>query len=250
MIISDLSKYVFLLGGHDLEMLEILKILRKKGFQYVDKNLKWGARLSSYADCFDHKNIFVGIELTKDIKPPKHYLEIDHHNENVGKESSLEQIAELTKTKLNRRQTLIAANDKGYIPAMVKLGASGQEIKRIRRADRKAQGVTLKDERLAEKSIKENLSVIGNITVVCSYTDFFSTIADRLYPCNKLLIFNENNITYFGEGVKKLSEFYYDLVLKNIAWFGGGENGFFGILSQYSNPDEIIKIITKNKKNE
>ena len=54
---------------------------------------------------------------------------------------------------------LVAANDSRYIPGMIKLGASREEIDDIRRADRAAQGVSEgDDERLAEESLKKRIS--------------------------------------------------------------------------------------------
>jgi hypothetical protein len=44
--------YSFFLGGYDLEMLEIRKILESCGYKenedFFDKKLKWGAKLSEY----------------------------------------------------------------------------------------------------------------------------------------------------------------------------------------------------------
>lgn len=68
--------YLFLIGGYDLEMLEIIKILEEKGLQYVDKKLSWGAKLSAYKDFFDLDGTFVGIELVEDVKPPTKCIEI------------------------------------------------------------------------------------------------------------------------------------------------------------------------------
>jgi len=81
--------FIFLLGGHDLEMIEIGKILKAKGLTFHDRNLHWGAKLSAYQDLLDESHTFVGIELTPDILPPPPYMEIDHHNENSDKESFL-----------------------------------------------------------------------------------------------------------------------------------------------------------------
>ena len=47
------KKKVFLLGGYDLEMLEIKKILDSKNVEYKDKNLSWGAKLSDYQDILE-----------------------------------------------------------------------------------------------------------------------------------------------------------------------------------------------------
>jgi hypothetical protein len=151
----DNTPFVFLLGGHDLEMLTIKQLLIANGFSeeknIADLNLKWGAKLSEYQNLFNDDQTFVGIELIQDIDPPPHYLNIDHHNENANKPSSIEQVAELVGIELTREQQLIAANDKGFIPAMEIFGATHEEIADIRRRDRKAQGVTKEDERLGER---------------------------------------------------------------------------------------------------
>jgi len=148
------TPFLFLLGGHDLEMAEIRRILDQYGIKYHDRGLGWGnANLSVYADVLNNENRFVGIELKSDIDPPPNYLLIDHHNENAGKPSAIEQAAELLGIELTREQQLIAANDKGFIPAMEAIGATPEEITEIRRLDSEAQGVTEEDEQLSIRRI-------------------------------------------------------------------------------------------------
>ena len=70
------KKKVFLLGGYDLEMLEIKKILDSKNVEYKDKNLSWGAKLSDYQDILEkYKNeedvILYGVELEANITDRK-----------------------------------------------------------------------------------------------------------------------------------------------------------------------------------
>jgi len=90
---------LFLIGGSDLEMLTIKRILTANGFaegeNMADLHLQWGAKLSDYKEFFNNKQTFVGIELTQDIDPPPYYINIDHHNENSHKSTSLEQVIEL-----------------------------------------------------------------------------------------------------------------------------------------------------------
>ena len=43
------ESYLFLLGGHDLEMKEIEKILIQNKQDYLDNNLSWGAKWSDYS---------------------------------------------------------------------------------------------------------------------------------------------------------------------------------------------------------
>ncbi len=59
----------FLLGGHDLGMLEIKKILNELNNRYFDKRLEWCTRLSAYISYFKKINHFIGIkDLHKVIK--------------------------------------------------------------------------------------------------------------------------------------------------------------------------------------
>lgn len=146
---QEKQQYHFLLGGYDLEMVTIKTILEQQGIPFSDKQLKWGAKLSAYADVLNDEDHFVGIELIEDISTPKHYTLIDHHNEYAHLNSSLEQVAALLYINLDREKQLIAANDKGYIPAMEAKGAASDEITVIQERDRETQGVTEKDEQLA-----------------------------------------------------------------------------------------------------
>lgn len=227
---APVSPKVLLLGGHDLEMITIKNLLEERGVTFHDRELGWeNACLSAYADVLNNDQHFVGIELKKDIDPPTNYQPIDHHNENADKPSSLEQVATLLGIELTREQQLIAANDKGHILAMEAIGATKEEIAEIRRLDRLAQGVTKEDERLGKKSIKKNLKVKNGITRVKALTPKFSTITDRLYPNNKLLIYTETELNYFGEGAKLLSTEFDALIKEGKAYYGGTGDGFFGL---------------------
>lgn len=240
---SGVKDFIFLLGGHDLEMLEIKKILASQGITFYDKNLQWAnAKLSQYSKELNNTNHFVGIELISDIDLPSNYTLIDHHNENSDKPSAIEQAAELLDIELTHDQLLVAVNDKGYIPAMEAMGATTEDIANIRRRDRKAQGVTEKDEQLAEQSIKENLTAEHGITLVKSLTTKFSPITDRLYPCNKLLVYTNHELTYYGEGVSRLILAFDDLFKQKKAYSGGGEKGFFGIGTNSLPTKELMKV--------
>lgn len=247
------TSFVFLLGGHDLEMITIKQLLIEHGFieekNLVDFNLQWGAKLSDYQKLFNDEQTFVGIELNQDIAPPSHYINIDHHNENNDKSSSLEQVAELLETRLTPRQKLIAANDKGYIPAMKALDATPNEIIEIRRLDRKAQGVTDEDERLAEKSIIENVTTDRGITVIKSHSSKFSPITDRLYPRNQLLVYTDNELTIYGTDISILINRFAEFSTNWTTYSGGGVQGYWGISGGKITKElinEIIKTVTLN----
>ncbi len=248
--------YLFFLGGHDLEMLEIKILLDKYKnnpnsffiIDYIDNNLQWGAKLSNY-----RKNILeiktlklVGIELIEDIPLPANYISIDHHNEKSVLPSSIEQLATLLGIELDRWQQLVAANDRGYFPAMLAMGASNEEVTRIREADRRAQGVTDKDEQLAEYHVDKFFKFINDIGVVETSLKKFSPITDRI-RIPKLIVYNEENVNYYGKGAEKLGKItFFEEVQSKSAYYGGGADGFFGIIklhARYIDTLEIVKQI-------
>lgn len=260
-MISDLH-YKFLLGGKDLEMETIEKVLNRyfpKEF-ILNENLSWGARLSSYSIYFNNDDTFIGVELVKDIAPPKNYIEIDHHNILSSKPSSLDQIISLLKStfKIKIRHSrflqLVSANDRGYIPEMQSIGASKKEIKKIRKADRKAQGVTEIDELMAQKSIIENRKLINGITIIKSFSSKFSPIIDSLYPLDNLLIYTDKELTFYGSLSRILSTYYGRFLVSNKAYSGGGVNGFFGFtaegINSYENVESVVCEILKVLQNE
>ena len=234
--------YLFLLGGHDLEMLTIKQLLQEHRLDFVDRNLPWGAKLSHYQDLLTDVRTLVGIELTEDIAPPANYIRIDHHNELSHLSSSIEQLADLLGITLSLHQQLVAANDKGYIPAMQALGARADQIQEIRRLDRKSQGVTEQDEALAETSIQTNLSVVGGVTVVKSLTPKFSPITDRLFGLhpNRLLVYTDTVLNYYGENVQVVTAYFAEFIQQKRAYAGGGETGFFGFIGE--NASEVTQV--------
>lgn len=242
---SKYLSYRFLLGGHDLEMLTIRQLLESYGCSYEDRNLQWGAKLSAYADILNPDDHFVGIELIEDVELPAHYQSIDHHNDKSHLPSSLEQLATLLGHTLTRHQQLVAANDKGYIPGMKAIGASNMEIEEIRRTDRAAQGVTEQDEMVAEYQKNKFFHFKKDIGVVKTTLKRFSPISDRL-QLEKLIIYNETSLNYFGLNAQKLGqEIFKDQVESKSAYFGGGENGFFGINLENSSYESTETIMEK-----
>ena len=240
------KNYIFFLGGYDAEMHEIKEIFTSYNLTFFDKNLSWGAKASEYKNEIENlreNEIPVLIELTIDISLPENSVIIDHHNENETKPSSIEQIAELLGIELNRWQHLIAANDKGYIPAMEDLCASKNEIRQIRELDRKTQGVTEQNELLAKESIEKNKEEKNGITIIKSLTEKFSPIADRMYDKTKnLLIYTDDTLTYYGERKKQVFENFNHLIKESKAYYGGGESGFFGLVKGRLTKEEINNV--------
>lgn len=241
------EKYIFLLGGYDLEMVEIRTFLKRKKATLIDRKLNWSnANWEVFQDLFNRKEyadkIFVGIELDKKEFQPKNSIDIDHHGKKEKEASALEQVLNLfgMAESMTTRRKLIVANDTGYIPAMEALGASKAEIAVVREKDRKAQGVTKQDEDLAQKAIENNKEVQGKLTVIYSETNRFSAIADRLYgKVDQLLIYAKDELTFYGSDRSMVEDLYPEDKDKSRMYKGGGESGYLGFKRGEWETDEI-----------
>ena len=158
---------------------------------------------------------------------------IDHHGSESGHlPTSLEQV--LTRfgvTTLTREQSLIAANDKGYIEGMVAIEATPEEIARIRRADRESQGITTEQELVAESAVAAGSTLAPGLTLVklphdktATVTDWLSSVAGGPGYSN-LLIESPHEVSFFGDG---------RIIARPTASFGGycggnlPERGYWG----------------------
>ncbi len=244
---TNRNQKVFLLGGYDLEMITIKQMLEEREDSVViDKHLRWNnACLSAYQNelrQYHDKNIY-GIELQEDIVPPINYHRIDHHNDWDEKPSVLEQVTQLLSVELNRYQKLVAANDKGYIPAMQQLSATEEEIADIRKRDRAAQGVTEQEEKLAELSLAQHLCKYGELYVVKSQTFRFSPICDRLFPYQRLLIYTDSEWMYYGAGKAELVKHFANEIVQRTVFYGGGKSGYIGSVRYAFSKAKIEKIV-------
>lgn len=242
---------IFLLGGADLEMHTIRDVLSREGITFFDHYLRWdNALLSSYKlelQTVKDGQIVFGIELREDIIPPECYRAIDHHNELSASPCALEQVMKILQQPMNRYEQLVAANDKSYIPGMLELDASEEEIISIRRADRKAQGVTDEEERSAEKAIESNLEIKDDLIIVQALCSRFSPICDRLFPYHKLLIYTDSEWMYYGDGCCSVRDLFTDELLSGNLFYGGGEQGYVGVKQNVYKKDNIIEMINRIK---
>lgn len=245
--------YLFFLGGQDLEMCEIRHILEtyglEEGIHFHDKKLRWGAKISDYQGLYHPKKVNVCIELQEDITPPNTYLRIDHHNELSHLPASIEQVASLLDIQLSREQQLIAANDRGYIPAMRQMGATEEEIQQIRHKDRQAQGVSPEEEQQAILDLQSH-TYVDHLDLVIVHTSLshFSPITDRLYGRQHILIYNEEELTYYGPNKQQLATHFQAAVKAGKAYHGGQENGFFGFAAGHWTQEQIgdsVELITQ-----
>lgn len=249
---QDDRNSIFLLGGHDLEMITIKALLLRYHYRVEDCNLSWNnALLSAYQDVITAAgagSTIYGIELKDNLRlPDSRYIRIDHHDDFSRKDSSLEQVSRIIGHTLTREEQLIAANDKAYIPAMEAMGASPAQIEDIRRRDRSAQGVTEQDEALAEQSIRHYSAQCGAVLIVKSLTGRFSAICDRLYPYRRLLIYTPFEWTFYGEGKKDLAAELAPDIVSGRVYHGGGDSGYIGAAQGAFTSDEINTFVSHIK---
>ncbi|MBF0472087.1 MAG: hypothetical protein HQL48_12030 [Gammaproteobacteria bacterium] len=233
----------FFLGGRDLEMVTIRELLLEQQQPFSDRNQSWGATAGHYADLLPGVMAAglqpVFIELENDLSPaPSGAIWVDHHGPRAGADAptSLEQIfalLELPPSRWSRHLALVAANDRGYIPAMVALKATREEIASIRESDRQAQGAEPADEAAATVALQQlQQFAAGALTVAQLESDRTSPLVDRLDPAlggdgfRNLLLFTPNEINFFGTGslVTALAEAFG-------GWYGGAlpEKWFWGV---------------------
>ncbi|GEM_PF-264756 len=249
--------YVFFLGGYDLEMVTIKDILKDKKQRYFDKKLSWGARLSEYKDelsKLSKEQIPVFIELNLDIDYPPNAIIVDHHNEKAGKDkkTSIEQVADLLGVTLNREQELISANDKGYVWAMLDIGATEDETKNIRKLDLEQQGVTDEDKEKAKISVEHFLERISNdFVIIYSLSEKTTPITELVFRYYRhiFIITPSNKLGYSGtEQIIRILEDKYVLLKKENSeietWSGGylPDHGYFGS-NKALDKKEIVKIM-------
>lgn len=197
----------FFLGGKDLEMEAIKTILTEKHIPFSDKNLDWGAETSAYSEEIEQVSKAgktpVLIELSQNSQIPDNAIMIDHHNENAHKPASILQVCQLLNINPTRKMQLIAANDSGYIPAMLQMGASQKEIDEIRLLDRKCQEITDEQEKEAERAIA-NKKIQNGVTIIEMSHSRTATVTDRLFnpktQQNLLILSADGEVNYFGDG--------------------------------------------------
>lgn len=237
---------VFFLGGIDAEMVEILRVLTSVGAKVINANLGWGATASAYsaeiATVAAEKKTPVLVELITDIALPESVILVDHHGDRAGEPASIFQVLNLLGLEPTRYQELIAANDSAYIPGMLAISATSEEIAAVRLSDRCAQGITPEQEAAAETAIV-NREVHGRLTVVRLPHSKCATITDRLFgQYDQLLILSgDGEVNFYGDGAlcSTLKE-------KFEGWNGGsglGKIGGSAYWGGYPNQAEIENFI-------
>jgi CRISPR-associated protein Cas1 len=237
------AQLVFFLGGYDLEMVTIRDLLAQEGRPYHDRGLAWGAQASDYRTEIEatlaHGQVPVLVELANDLHLDlARVIFVDHHGEYAGegRPTSLHQVwtlLALPSERWTRWFELVATNDWGYIPALVAMGASQEEIVAVRAADRAAQGITAAEEAAGAAATASSKTMAdGQLTIVQLPHTRTATVTDRLATelggpgYENLLVCSPDQINFFGSGqlVQALDEAFPG------GWSGGAlpTRGFWG----------------------
>lgn len=256
------TRYHLFLGGHDLEMVTIRELVARHTPCVIhDRLLRWGAKASDYraeiAQALQDGATPVLIELKLDLPlPPDKIRIIDHHGPQAGhdKPTSLEQVFALLNfpgTLWDRHLQLVAANDRGYIPAMLELGASRAEIESIRQQDRHAQGITAAEEQAAAAAVQQlDYFLDGRLIVAHLPHNKTAALVDRLQlgqldqsdtGCGNILVFSPREVNFFGNG----KAVYALAAAFPGGWYGGDLpiKGFWGLASgDYSEPGLVAML--------
>ncbi|TNE65425.1 MAG: hypothetical protein EP335_05775 [Alphaproteobacteria bacterium] len=241
----DTRPYVFLLGGHDLEMQTIADLVTATRGRAAlrDCGLSWGAGARAYeadirALLAADDNIPVLVELADDLPadvPRDRLIFIDHHGARAGtaNPSALRQVHTLLADApaWSRWFDLVEANDIGHMRALRALGASAAEIRQVRDADRRAQGIGPADEAEARRAIAAARQR-GSLTHVRTDSPSSSAIGDFIEPeyggpgAENLLVETPVALNFFGAGhvIRALADVPG-------AWYGGAlpARGYWGV---------------------
>jgi len=249
-------KYWFFLGGRDLEMRAIERLLKRNGQSYTWlpevnwSNSGWALYQAGIIHAKSLDFTPVGVELNNTHDPvPKGSIDIDHHNERSQEKSSLEQVAAILGVSLSKFEMAVAANDIGHVRAMRSLGLVQSDIDRIRRLDRRTQGVTPLQDKQAEELVEQHhihsRSELyswehGDIDVVFAGQVPYSAIADLMIKSNKLLLWSEGKFCYYGPGVGSLAREFNAEIEQGVFYHGGGSSGYFGLAEGKVSKDEAV----------
>lgn len=293
-------KRTYILGGDDLEMVVIKRLLEMAQVPFVQPHREWGEHkygpnlvehkvvdvlptlpsmagkgTPAYKTLVDCKGveiispIFVECEPSDDWKSFSKIVNgsvvnfhqlitenvIDHHGNQSGRKASILQVLEnLEKdgfkiSDYTRRWVeLVAANDVGHIDAMEALGATPEEVDRIRALDRRTQGVTPWHESEAERALTDNLTTMGDTVVVRLMHSKCATITDRLHRNGDkdiLIISSDGECNFYGDG------FICSMLKERFSGWGGGsgfgKSGQRGYWGGKSNGDEVLSSIQEYK---
>ena len=167
--------------------------------------------------------------------------------------TSIEQIRDLIGASglWSRWRELVAANDKGHAAGMRMLGASAEEIRCVRDADRRAQGVTAKIEAESRRALAA-AGRAGGLLIIATTAPTSSAISDFLLTeyggpgeCDAFVA-TSRSLNFFGDG-----RVVRELARRHGGWSGGTlpERGFWGAPRDTGLLDDCITSIKEIMQN-
>lgn len=261
------KKYLFLLGGKDLEMVEIRRLLERSNsgnsWIILDKHLTWdNAYWSAYSEeiaKYAHTHQIVGIELFSDeeLTYNPDWILIDHHNERSDEHPSILQLIELIQYRCadaedRRRIELVAANDADGVFGLAHAGATDVEIKRIREEERNLLGVRIEDLNTFKEEMKASGIVERNgVRLLKTSLDGLTALSDHfllqdhdIFDLNYIL-YNDTSLIFYGPDAKH-GVLKYVLNHGQLKYFYGGQRlGYISVFNipEGLNTDDLVGLI-------
>lgn len=256
------NKRLWITPSNDLEAKTIIEMLERNEEEYLVTGQAWGASWEnleeeikkSIEEAKENGKEIYGVELQGDSKGA---INVDHHiygeDDRSNPNSSIEQVGKILGVDLSIDEQFVAANDKGFIPAMEKLAAelglsaedSQEIIANIRMRDRQMQGVTLEMETQAQEAV----DALGEITEKRDYIQVdlphskASTITDRLYGKydNLLITSGDGETNFFGttEIIQTLNERFPG------GWSGGQLDEGSGFWGGHADQESIKAVVNE-----
>lgn len=260
-IMKKREERLWVVPSNDLEAKTIIEMLERNGESYLVTGQTWGASwekleeevLLEIGKAEEKGRKIYGVELQGDSCGA---INIDHHtygdDDRSNPKSSIEQVAEILGVELTIDEKFVAANDKGFISAMEKLGEElgiakeylQEVISNIRMRDRLAQGVTMEQEAEAQEAVEK----LGEIKEKQKYIlvdklphSKTSTITDRLYGKyeNLLVTSTDGETNFYGttQIIEMLNEKFPG------GWSGGQLDQGSGFWGGYADQEAIKKVV-------
>ena len=254
----------FVLGGNDGEMVRIKEVLDSQRIPWIQPFPGWGPKqlkMEQVAPAMipGHQVVFVEVTPPADFPLVRSMVVIDHHGDNAGLPASILQVLDLLRIDPTRWDELIAANDAGWFPGLIAVGATREEMDGIRGYCRAAHGSGPEHEAIeaeALRALSAPVEMLGNIRVIRMSHSKCAPVGDRLAiaaiaegkPIPQYLVLSGDGETNFsGDGAlaKALFDHYRDPhpAKSNAGGAGLGKSGETAYFVGYPDQVEVVEFI-------
>ena len=247
------NEILFVVPNNDGEAVEIQKLLKDNGWNYLVTNQAWGASWDGLEDSIKNeinsgKYKFVyGIELQGNIQlrvdKVWNIINIDHHKyENDDRSnslSSLEQVANIIGVTLTEYQKAVAYNDIHGIKGLKR--KYKEYVDAVAIQDMLAQGITEEQIQIAKESVKEAETIEDLVIVRCQHSKTYPIKANIDY--NNILIFSDDGeVNFEGNGQICIA------LQKEFEGWSGGNLPKYGFWGGYVDKEKVLNFVKKEVK--